>query len=172
MKPDHRLISVSCEGRSATKDANSSLLILVLRKIIYILCANSYGLPVIHRFPKFVGLAVFNRASFVIWHMAYICQMANNRSSCQNMSMNILAVRSQLCQSCKSSNQCSWLLLSICDKPADIDNHMGLFVGLIDFCYQSYRCAPLRVGMCAADGVKYDVENPILRAYETQFNKI
>ena len=35
------------------------------------------------------------------------------------------------------------LLLNMCGKQPDVDNDMGLSVGLTDFCYQ---CAPLKVG--------------------------
>lgn len=36
-------------------------------------------------------------------------------------------------------------LLSMCCKPTYVDIHTGSFVGLTDFCYQCYWCAPLRV---------------------------
>ena len=69
---------------------------------------------------------------------------------------NILAVSSQLRKSvprCSQYNNHHSLhaerFLSRHCKSVDIDNHMGLFVGLTYFSYQSYMSAPLRVGMCA-----------------------
>ena len=34
-------------------------------------------------------------------------------------------------------------------SPADVDNNTDSFVGLMDFCHQSYRCAPLWIATYA-----------------------
>ena len=98
--------------------------------------------------PKFDLQAFRTRLLCIMGYRLFVKWHVNNRSSVQKISKEQLfwlCVVSLDPINSYPSLHGEFLLRMYC-KQAGVDNHTGSFADLMDFCYQSYRCAPLSVG--------------------------